>query len=78
MESYAKYKKAEHELMISESALRQAVEKLRIENADIGLLKATVSKQSGDISSLERVIYNLSKGKTDLKSAFEGVELEKG
>lgn len=62
-EIYHEFLKAEKELMISEEpALRQEVENLKIANADLGLLKATVVKQSEDLAILQRVLEKYAKG----------------
>jgi hypothetical protein len=56
------YKKAEAELTISEELqLRQQVEKLRIENADIPFLKSNVYKQSEDLAFMRSVLERYAK-----------------
>lgn len=45
-----------------ESILRQEVEKLRIENADISLLKSTVYKQAKDLVFMRRGLERYARG----------------
>lgn len=62
-EIYAEYKKAETELTISEEPLlRDEVERLKLANSDIGLLKATVMKQSHDMALMQKILERYAEG----------------